>query len=159
MKTFENYFEIIKFATPETNVRLKDSNVVPKCDDIIIKKCMNWEDFMHLICADDILTRNEIWVNWYVPYKPFARQDRVTAAGHANESSLMHQLIFDHLNGRMIFLDVHSDRYESGKNLHQFAPIKHYNPFDCSYFYNTNSWSANFHLIVPDAGAAKKIPC
>lgn len=161
MKTFADYFEIIKFATPETNVRLKNSNDVPKCDDIIVKKCMNWEDVMHLIMADDILTRNEIWVQWYIPYKPFARQDRVTALNHGNESSLLHQLIYDnHLSGRVIFLDVHSDRYQLGKFIHQLSPIEFYNPFGVGDYYLVGSskhYDPGFHFIVPDKGAQKKV--
>lgn len=156
-KTFADYFEIIKFATPETNVRLKNILSVPETGEIIIKKCMNWEDIMHLDIADTILTRNDIFVQWYVPYKPFARQDRTTALNHGNESAHI-QDILSTQKDRMIFLDVHSDRYSVGKSLHQFSPIKYYNPIGKSSYGSFGEWYANFHLIVPDKGAQKKIP-
>lgn len=157
MKTFADYFEIVKFATPETNVRLKDSNIVPKNDEIIIKKCFDWQDLMHLYLADTILTRNGIFANWYIPYKPFARQDRTTAINHANES-LVFWDIFHSLKRRLIFLDVHSENHRLGKTIHQLAPLFFHNipsiQFDTFEF---KHYSTKFTAICPDAGASKKI--
>lgn len=159
MKSFADYFEIIKFATPETNVRLKNSSIVPKTEEVIIKKCMNWEDIMHLYAADSILCRNNIWVRWYIPYKPFARQDRTTALTHANESEIFEQLYCAYeLQQRCIFIDVHSDKHNIGKSIHQFSPIRFYNPFETNDYHAIGEWHPKFHLIVPDAGAARKIP-
>ena len=157
MKTFFDYFEIIKFASPETNVRLKDSANVPVNHQIIIKKCLNWEDVLHLLAADSILTRNDIYVNWYIPYKPFARQDRTTALNHANESELL-ETILGGLDDRFIFLDTHSDKHSFGKQIDQFAPIKFYSPFGKQTFGSFGEWRPGFHLIVPDFGAQKKVP-
>lgn len=160
MKTFDDYFEIIRFATPESNVRFKEKVLsVPKSGDIIIKSCFNWEDVMHLIMADKILTRNNIICTWYIPYKPFARQDRTTGLGHATESGMLYQLIQDHLKvERVIFLDVHSDLWPIGHKIHQFAPIRYYMPFGNCKTGTFNQWEPSFHLIVPDKGARNKIP-
>lgn len=156
MKTFDEYFQIIRFATPETNVRLKGSNAVPITDEVIIKKCINWEDVMHLLAADSILTRNNIYVRWYIPYKPFARQDRTTALSHANESELLETILGR--QDRFIFLDVHSDKHSFGQCIDQFTPIKFYNPFGNQKFSDLYDWVPGFHLIVPDKGAQIKIP-
>lgn len=146
MKTFADYFEIINFATPETNVRLKASDNLPRTSDIIIKRLFNWQDVMHLVVADSLLTRNNIFVKWYVPYKPFARQDRVTDTRHANETEMFKNLIEYLALPRFIFLDVHSDSYKFGKCIPQNVPIKWLGLDPITY-----------HIIVPDAGAAKKI--
>ncbi len=156
MKNFSDYFEIIKFATPETNVRFKENTPVPKSEDIIIKKCMCWEDIMHLQIADDILTRAGIFVKWYVPYKPFARQDRTTSLLHANESEHLKNILF-RLDERLIFLDVHSDNEVLGVSISQFKVFQFYGPLGEMPRQN-RPWLPTFHLIVPDAGAAKKIP-
>lgn len=147
MKNFSDYFEIIKFATPETNVRLKSSDNIPLTGDTLIKKCINWEDVLHLVVADSILTRNGIFVRWYIPYKPFARQDRVTDTRHANESQILFNVLSgDHFRGRIIFLDVHSLKHEFGLGIKQGTPILFYSPF-----------AEDFRQIVPDAGAVSKI--
>lgn len=157
MKTFNDYFEIVKFATPETNVRLRDSNVVPKSNEIILARCMNWEDIMHLIAANSILLRNDICPRWYIPYRPFARQDRTTALTHANESKLLKDLFISNDVGA-IFLDVHSNNQEFDPNIEQFAPIKFYDPFGESLKCEVSYWEPRFHLIVPDNGAKVKVP-
>lgn len=147
MKNFQDYFEIIKFATPETNVRLKSTDIIPKSGDIISMRCLSWEDIMHLFSADAILTRNDIYCKWYVPYKPFARQDRTTDLRHSCETVILNNLLNgSHFTGRFIFLDVHSKAAETGKCIHQGAPIFFYEPF-----------KGEFHHIVPDKGAVSKI--
>ena len=160
MRNFDYYFEIVKFATPETNVRLRTENL-PKTRELILARCMTWQDIMHLISADFILTRNEIFVKWFIPYKPFARQDRITNVKHADESFLLKKIFtscdkYD-LHDRIVFLDVHSNEHKFGRNINQTTPILHYKLFTCGYPGEHKDLQQSCIVIAPDAGANKKI--
>lgn len=118
IQDFNEFFEIIYFPSGESHVRCKE-NMWPKDYDKIICRCTNWNDIMHLILADKILTRNQTEVLWVVPFKPFARQDRVTGSGHSNETLVLEQMLQGMLN-RIIFLDVHS---QPGKDFVPYTEI------------------------------------
>lgn len=146
LKTVDHYFQIVKFPSGETNVRLQDSNNIPRTGDVIVAQCMNWQAVMHLIAADNILIRNQIFVRWYIPFKPFARQDRITGTTHANETELLNNLLSG-IRERLLFLDVHSREALGNFPFHiqQRAPIDFYEPFREDYI-----------RIIPDKGAAEK---
>lgn len=161
LKRFSEIFDIIRFPSGETHLRTVDFEHLPKNGDTIFKRCITWEDVMHLIYAHQILkTRYDIEVKWYVPFLPFARQDRITGEGHGHESKFLSDL-FTQYKIEVVSLDVHSQKEYRLPWLYQICQNRivrnsypdAYRPEHIKLF----SYE-NLIQVVPDSGAMNKIP-
>lgn len=149
---FSDFFEIITFPSGETHVRLLE-NKIPKSDYYIINRCIIWKDVMHLISANEILSRNHIKVNWVIPYKPFARQDRVTGTGHGFETKILDKILWD-AGILPIYLDVHSNNCSLN-----FLFPKYKEVFQKTFINYLRYYEhiIRFVQVVPDKGALEKL--
>ncbi len=135
------------FSGGEVHVKLKGID-----DDVIITTRLNSSDnIMKLLLTVDALKRSGTSsINAFIPYLPYARQDRVMVEGEP----LSVKVMCDLLNGcgfKKIFLfDVHSEVSLALLNNCQLIP--NYNLVK-----TVIGDKKDYLLVSPDAGALKKI--
>lgn len=138
--------EFLTFSGGEEHVQYKikyKSPVTIRCSILSSK------DLMRLLLLTDSLRRQGITsITLYIPYLPYARQDRVCSEGQAFSLHVFADILNSQRYTEVISVDVHSDiaatLIDNFRNTHQKEMVKlvpkKYN-----------------HLISPDKGASKKI--
>lgn len=118
-------------------------------------RCRNSDDIMNLLLAVDSLRRQGVWtIHIFIPYFPYARQDRVCHSG----DSFSLKVVADLIKGKdikIISYDVHSDVLEillDDQSLRFYGNRREVLDF-IDYLEIQKTGLA---LICPDAGARKK---
>lgn len=111
----------------------------------------NSDDVMAMLMATDALRRVFIDadINLYIPYFPYARQDRVCNAGEALSVKVMAQLINSQNYGSVTVLDPHSS--VTPALLDRVFVFDQFDVF-CDIKQDWNNWT----IVAPDMGAVKK---
>lgn len=147
-------YETSVFPGGEVHVRLK-STELPKIVWIGIS-VRSGNDIMLLLLMTDALRRAGVKsVNLYMPYVPYARQDRVCNYGEALSIKVFGDLINAQNYDNVIVVDPHSD--VTGALLNNLYIENNYSLVMSSLNYLNRELDLDKLTIVgPDAGAAKK---
>lgn len=105
----------------------------------------NFNDLCTARVQDDILRRNGVSPIWFMPYFPYARQDRRETQMSGFELSLAMSVV---VGMRVVIADPHSDVVGTLPHLTQTSV------YNC--MADANWDLENMTVVIPDAGAAKK---
>jgi ribose-phosphate pyrophosphokinase len=123
---------------------------------LITSRMRGSEDVLRLLLVADALRRRSPKVELYafIPYLPYARQDRVCAPGEALSLSVAADIINNMKLDRVIVFDPHSD--VSAALIDRLLAID-----NTDFVSGIVSWfdraNGDIFLVAPDAGASKKI--
>lgn len=153
--------EIKTFKGGEINVVLPDAftrNIGPDKNVRIIAHITNSDLVMAFFLTIDALRRFDpaIKISAFIPYLPYARQDRVCNPGEALSISLFAKLVNAMNLESVVLLDPHSDVSAAAINNSVVATQETYITYvlvnQLLRISTDNLW-----LVAPDAGAVKKI--
>lgn len=144
--------EFRKFAGGECHVRFAQE--LKGTEQIRLNTRMNTsDDFMTLCLAVDALRRMQIgYIEVFIPYIPYARQDRVMVPGEPLSIRVFAQLLNSLNLDKVIVFDPHSDvsaaLIDRCEIMSNFGMVRHLiEEFELK----------NFTLVSPDLGAYKKV--
>lgn len=135
------------FSGGEVHIKLQD-----RADEVLVSARLNdSNDVMKLLLAVDALRRNgSKTITAFIPYLPYARQDRVMVGGEPLSIKVMCNLINSCNFEKVYVFDVHSE--VSLALLDNCELISNY-----SLAKQVLSNHSDYLLVSPDAGALKKI--
>jgi ribose-phosphate pyrophosphokinase len=135
------------FSGGEVHVKLQE-----KAAEVMITAWLNTsDDIMQLLLAVDALRRSGTKsIQAFIPYLPYARQDRVMVSGEPLSIKVMCQLLNTCAFEKVYVFDVHSE--VSLALLNNVVLVTNY-----SLVQQVVKDKDDFLLISPDAGALKKI--
>jgi ribose-phosphate pyrophosphokinase len=135
------------FSGGEVHIKLQEA-----AGEVFITTRLNTsDDVMKLLLAVDALRRSGTQrISAFIPYLPYARQDRVMVSGEPLSIKVMCQLLNTCAFEKVYVFDVHSE--VSLALLNNVVPIANY-----SLVQQVVGDKNDFLLISPDAGALKKI--
>lgn len=120
----------------------------------INSRCNGSADIMRILMAADSLQRQSVrYIELFLPYFPYSRQDRVCSKGESYSLKVVSWMLAQAVD-RIITYDVHSNVARSilDQRLKNYNNIREVTDF-VSFILPKNNKLA---LIVPDAGAVKK---
>lgn len=134
------------FSGGEVHIKLQGS-----ADDVLISTRLNdSNDIMKLLLAVDALRRSGTNISVFIPYLPYARQDRVMVAGEPLSIKVMCNLINNCGFEKVYVYDVHSEvslaLLENCELITNYSLVK-----------EVLKDRSDYLLVSPDAGALKKI--
>ena len=143
-------FEKLMFPSRiEPHIKIK--NKINTKELLITTRIKSMDDLMLLLLTTDVLKRNNVEkINVFIPYLPFARQDRQTTVSEPFSIKVFSNIINQQNYSKIMIYDVHSD--VSLALLDNVYSIKNY-----LFVRNVLIKQDNFLIVVPDAGAYKKI--
>ena len=138
---FEDLFEVVRYPSKETHVRLIGA-VGRGPVDVIASNVRTFDDLMHVVSADRVLGG----ARWFIPYFPFARDDRRNTPDDGFELGIAMEMI---KGTDVTILDPHSD---------VAGQMPHIDQCEVARRWQQRIYKADgtFVRIVPDLGAAKK---
>jgi len=147
---FDTLFEKIEYPSGEFHIKLRNGSYVRLKETSLNKKTItaHIRDFNGLcetITADKILKRVGLNVQWFIPFFPFARDDRRHSSKDGSELELALEMVKD-LD--IIVADPHSEVSETIKHSTQETSVQ--------VFKEHGIFKPNHLAIIPDAGATKK---
>lgn len=152
MKRFSDLFEIRTYPSGETHVQftggIGDLHMVwdpTKPPVILFDRCFTFTDLCHAVVANRFLKRQGIDVEWFIPYFPFARDDRRQSARDGSCLELALDLAIEELDP--VVFDPHSDVTSRLRFIHQRVLLHHVLDHD---------HEKDIVLVIPDMGATKK---
>lgn len=144
--------EIRKFAGGECHVRfLAEFN---EGDKIRINTRLNTsDDVMNLCLAVDALRTMHVgYIEAFIPYVPYARQDRVMVTGEPLSIKVFATIINSLTLNKVIVFDPHSDVTPALVNNCQYIAN-----FEMVKYFLSELRLTDFTLVSPDLGAYKKV--
>ena len=149
----------MQFPCGERHVRLLDgpSNLLKSNHIVIFAAINNSNDIIDLLLVTDVMRHNykNTAIELFMPYVPFARQDRRAVNGDAFSIKVFANLINSMNYEKVTILDPHSDVTT--------ALLNNVEVLDSAAMLDTTIKSAGFNspsdftFVAPDAGAAKKV--
>lgn len=144
----------LKFPGGEVQVRLdhQTKNVYgSKRETLLCANIRNSDDLMELLLLTDVVRREGIKnVSLYMPYIPYARQDRVCYPGESLSLKVFCDLINAQKYDKVTVWDAHSDVALALLNNVSHLKLS-------TILFNNSVWFNDKVLISPDAGAMKKV--
>ena len=145
-------YETFVFSGGEVHVKIKDP--FPFGVAKIVTRINNSEDLMRLILAVDALRRMGVGhISAFIPYLPYARQDRVMVKGEPLSTKVFASIINGLKLNRITCYDPHSDvsmaLLDNSQFLTNFDEVDRFIKYHCG--------DENLLVVAPDAGAYKKI--
>lgn len=148
-----NSIEFKSFTFPGGEQHIKLSMETMKVETTINVRLNTAQDFMMLALAVDALRRIGIdKINAYIPYLPYARQDRVMVQGEPFSMKVFAKMLNALELDKITVLDAHSDvslallDNVEGRLNHTFVKNALY-----------SRPAGDYNIVCPDAGAYKKI--
>ena len=134
----------MRYPAGETHSELND---IQGINSIAVEaEITNFEELCDMIVTDEILKRQGIQTQWFVPYFPFARHDRRNHNKDGYELGLAKQLV-QSLN--ITIADPHSDVTGEIQNISQTEIVN-------ILIQKGHIKKTNLTAVIPDAGASKK---
>lgn len=122
----------------------------------ITTRIQNSNDVMELLMVTDAVrrmsTNRSKKIHLLLPYLPYARQDRVVNGGEAHSLYVFTEMLKLQKYESIIVFDAHSEVSGALMTSQNFVAVPNY-----SFVKKVFEGKADFVLISPDAGAAKKI--
>ena len=145
------------FSGGEVHIKLKD--FLPHEEVTIVHRVNSSADLMKVVMANDALQRaGHKEISLYMPYLPYARQDRVMTKGEPLSIKVFTQIINSCNFKRVTILDPHSDAGPA--LLDQVEIIPNYTFVSIAFGRLSTDFGIDMSEVVvvsPDAGAYKKI--
>jgi len=157
--TFLDYslveYEEMRFPSGEINIHIK-THLDKTHRVVVIFRFQSMSDVMKLVIAVDALRRQGVHrIVLFMPYIPFARQDRVTREGEALTIKLFSDMVNDLSFDGVIVYDPHSDvapaLFDNIIPINNHALVLAAIRKEYSHKVDDGIW-----LVSPDAGASKK---
>ncbi len=141
-------FDSFVFSGGEPHIKLSIENVPEKV--IVTTRINCFNDLGLLLVATDALKRSGVEnIEAFIPYFPGARQDRIMTKGEALTVKVYADIINAQAYKKVYVFDPHSEVTS--------ALVNNIRVFDNSHLAEMILKDIeNYHLIIPDAGAAKK---
>lgn len=142
-------YESFVFQGGEVHIKIKDN---PKNENIRIScRINNSDDLMRLVLAVDALRRMHVkYIEVFIPYIPYARQDRVMVQGEPLSIKVFAGIVNSMQLDKIICYDLHSD-VSAGL----IDNIEYHN--NHSFVKDVLKDKSNYLIVSPDAGSYKKI--
>lgn len=129
---------------------------VPENKVLIVTRIQNSNDILELIMATDALRRmggnRHKEIHLFLPYLPYARQDRVVNPGEAHSLAVFAGLLESQGYSSVTVFDPHSEAAANLMDDQDFRVITNH-----AFLKKVFEGKSDFVLVSPDAGAAKKI--
>jgi ribose-phosphate pyrophosphokinase len=150
--TASEQFKTFRFPGGECHIKF-DAAFAPESKVRINARLNTSDDIMLLHLTVDALRRMEVsYIELFIPYLPYARQDRVMVPGEPLSVKVMTGLLNALKCDKVILFDVHSEvstaLLENVKNISNTGMVQHF---------ITELKLQDFLLVSPDLGAYKKI--
>jgi ribose-phosphate pyrophosphokinase len=150
--------ESIKFKTstfPAGEIYIKTEVPIGTRAVRINGRCKSSDDLMRILMAVDSLSRQGVrYIELFLPYLPYSRQDRVCSHGEAYSLKVIAWTLVQTVD-KVITYDVHSNVARSIMDMRLKNYNNHREVIDFVKFILPQS--KKLALISPDAGSAKKI--
>lgn len=119
----------------------------------LVTRIQNSNDVMELLMATDAARRMRVKeIHLFLPYLPYARQDRVVNKGEAHSLSVFANLLTWQRYESVTVFDPHSEASSNLMNDQDFRVVSNH-----EFVKKVFAGKSNYWLVSPDAGAAKKI--
>jgi ribose-phosphate pyrophosphokinase len=144
-----------KFPAGESHVRIADDLVrsLGVSAGLQLRFESNDDLFNMLLLADAVRRKyNPTLFTLWMPYLPYARQDRVCSPGESLSVKVVADLVNSVKFDRVFCHDIHSD-----VGVALIDNLDHMPQTQCAYQMACNQNKANTVLVSPDAGANKKV--
>jgi ribose-phosphate pyrophosphokinase len=129
---------------------------VPENEVLIVTRIQNSNDIMELLMATDAVRRMGVnkskEIHLFLPYVPYARQDRVINPGEAHSLAVFTGLLKSQGYSSITVFDPHSEAAANLMDGQDFRVITNH-----AFLKKVFEGKSDFVLVSPDAGAAKKI--
>lgn len=147
--------EYQKFSFPsgcEPHIKIIEKSwMIGNNEVIITTRIKSSEDLMILLLATDALKRlGFTYIKLFIPYLPFARQDRVMVAGEPLSIKVLANIINSQEYTKVAVYDAHSE--VSLALLNNCDPVSNHN-----FIKQVLDKKEDYYIVSPDAGAYKKI--
>ena len=147
--------EYQKFSFPsgcEPHIKIVEKNwMVANNEVIITTRIKSSEDLMVLLLATDALKRlGFTYIKLFMPYLPFARQDRVMVGGEPLSIKVIANIINSQEYTKVAVYDAHSE--VSLALLNNCDPVNNH-----IFIKQVLDKKEDYYIVSPDAGAYKKI--
>ena len=156
-------FEKFVFSGGEVHIKLGYQVEIPGAEInkvLITHRINSSQHVMEVLLAADALRRkygDDLVLEAYFPYIPYARQDRVMVEGEPLSLKVFANLINTCRFKKVTVLDPHSDVSAALiNNLKTVAPLFLHTAVTYIKNHHNPEQFANFRLMVPDGGALKK---
>lgn len=146
--------EVIHFPMGESHLRMGKLDPEDGDADVLIR-IRNSEDVFQLQLAVDILKRNGMKLGkLFLPYLPYARQDRVAVPGEPHSLQVFSSIIDNLGFQEVVTVDIHSNVAEA---CFQKTRFTNYKPFkEVKKWLELIADPKQVTLIAPDEGAIKR---
>lgn len=145
-RTFDSVFKTTTYPAGETHISRQIVGV--RSEDVIEAHIRDFNGLCSIITGDRLLKRLNVTPRWFVPYFPFARDDRRNTGHDGSELELAIDLVRKN-DLDIVIADPHSEVAGQLPHLPQSASV------DC--FREAGAFRDSPVVIIPDAGAAKKV--
>lgn len=145
-------YETFIFSGGEVHVKIKDDWMASRIR--IDCRINNSDDLMRLVLMVDALRRMHVqYIEAFIPYIPYARQDRVMVPGEPLSIKVFAGILNSLKLDKVECYDVHSD-----VSLALIDNVFHHSNFEeVAKFILQNISSENVLMVSPDAGSCKKV--
>jgi len=144
---FHDLFSVTHYPSGEFHVALRPNVYSPGNHiNILADDIRDFNGLGCLVSANDILSRLRCEPKWFVPFFPFARDDRRNTSNDGFELGMAIKMV-EHMD--ITILDPHSDVAGMLKHIPQEVVVGHWQ--QC-----WGLWGEKVCFIIPDAGAIKK---
>lgn len=141
---FNEAFERVTYPVGERHTRARNLDTL-RGISTIEAQAHRFDDLCEIVTADRILRRNDINIEWYLPYFPFARHDRRIDESDGFEIELALELVRE-LD--LVIADPHSEVSGMLPHFSQASTVE--------IMRGEGACSSDPIVVIPDAGAAKK---
>jgi ribose-phosphate pyrophosphokinase len=150
---FDDIAKIVTYPSGETHAMINPGMIHAICNTgnscTVEFQLRTWNQLMSLIAIDQTIKDNNINVDWFIPYMPFARDDRRRSVGCANELQLAMELLRSR-GVRVTIADPHSYVSEYMRHIPQNVLVDYLMDIEDGPFKDRPV------VLIPDAGAAHK---
>jgi len=142
---FNTMFRQMKYPAGESHINLNVEWETLTSEFVMEMECRSFDDLGVLLTADRLLKEHRKTPTWFVPYFPFARQDRRTDEWSGFELSLALDLVKDI---DIVIVDPHSDVAGLLPHIQQKVFVKQLKA--------VGGFRPDQMVVIPDRGATSK---
>lgn len=135
-------------------VEASEKDIDENGQDVIVEaRITSSQDLIRYILLANALSSVGLQVLTFMPYFPYARQDRICRRGESNSLAIVDSIFSKyHPTQRIRIVDLHSDAVVERWD----ASVKQHDIFN-QLFHNFKMHEKDFVLVAPDKGASNKI--
>ena len=140
------------WSFPDKSIGVKVNEILIKKNIVeIVARLNSSEEIIKLLMLTDAVKREKPWmIKLFIPYLPYARQDRLMVNGESFSLKVIANLINSQEYQEVKVFDPHSNM--SGALIEKMVEVKNY-----KFVKQILSSIGDYVLVAPDFGASKKI--